>query len=108
MPKNYFIVDNITDADINSRYLRILNDNIKYFPQEIILGQPESYDIQIMCGEKVFSAIYKTGSKDHNSRSGRIIFDKKIFNELAIRSGDKLQFEVIIPNRIYRYTHLQE
>ena len=61
MPKNYFTVDNITDADINSGYLRILKDNKEYFPQEIILGQPESYDIQIMCGEKVFSATYKTG-----------------------------------------------
>lgn len=108
MPKNYFIVNNITDADINSRYLRILKDNKKYFPREIILGQPESYDIQIICGEKVFSATYKIGSKDHKSRSGRIIFDKKIFSELAIRSGEMLQFEVIIPNRSYRYTHLQD
>lgn len=108
MPKNYFIVDNITDADINSCYLRILKDNIEYFPQEIILGQPESYDIQIIYGEEIFSAVYETGSQDHESRSGRIIFDKKSFSELAIRSGDKLQFEVVIPNRCYRYTHLQD
>jgi hypothetical protein len=108
MPKYYFIVDDITDADIKSGYLRILTDNKKYFPQEIILGQPESYDIQIICGEKVFSATYETGSEDHKSHSGRIIFDKNILSELAIRSGDKLQFEVIIPNRTYRYTHLQD
>jgi hypothetical protein len=108
MPKNYFIVDDITDADINSGYLRILTDNKMYFPCEIILGQPESYDIQIICGEKVFSAAYETGSKDHKSHSGRIIFDKNILSELAIRSDDKLQFEVVIPNRAYRYKHLQD
>ena len=60
MPKNYFIIENITDADINYRYIRILKDNIEYPPQEIIMGQPESYDIQTMCGEKVFSATYNT------------------------------------------------
>mgnify|MGYP000883431072 CR=1 FL=1 len=103
MPKECFIVDNITDSDIKYRYIRILKGNKKYFPKEVI-GQPESYDIQILYGDKVFSATYIIGSKDHKSRSGRIVFDKATLDDLAIRSGDRLKFEVVVPYRSYSIT----
>lgn len=97
-----FIIDNITDSDVKSRYIRVLKKNKKYFPPEI-LGQSDVYEIEIIYSNKLYPASYRTCSTGGRVRSGRIIFNKENFDQLSIKSGDVLSFEIIIPNRSYRF-----
>lgn len=95
-----FTIDNITDSDVKSRYIRVLKKNKKFFPPEV-LGQHDVYDIMIIYENKQYPANYGTFSTGGRVRSGRIIFKKEVFDELLIKSGDVLNFEVIVPNHSY-------
>lgn len=91
----------IRDSDVKYRHFRILKDNKKFFPQEEI-GQYESYSIEIIYHNNVIPATYVIGSKDGKSRSGKIRFDRSVYDNLSINSGDILIIEVINPEHTYK------
>lgn len=78
------IINNITQSDVSSNQIRIIQGNKHLFPAEK-LGTTETYDITLIYNGEDYTGTYKIGSKDGRSRSG--ILKSNLFGELNFKEG---------------------
>lgn len=88
-----FIIDNITDKDLQHKKLRIKTAGKFLFPDEIS-GEPQKFDLTIQFSEERYPCTYQIGSKDGKSRSG-VLNLRNIFKKLDLRVTDNLMIELI-------------
>ena len=91
---NSFLIDNITQIDVESKKLRIIVANKCFFPKEI-KGNPKTYNIKVNYKEKEYDATYTIGSKDCKSRSGIISLGAKLYQEI-IKISPEMNLKVTI------------
>lgn len=98
-----FIIDNITEGDVEDRLLRILKKNKKYFP--IAYNEnTHGYDLQIKVGANIYDRQYNY----IKNMSGRLYLGVDLCRDiLKINASDKLVVVVLEENKLYQIINLR-
>lgn len=92
-----FLINNITENDIEENLIRILKEYKKYFPGDDAVD-PKSFEFKVRVGGEIYDAKYRVEKK----RSGKLYIGSEAFkHRLCIKLGDKIKVTVVEKDNLY-------